>query len=76
MKQRVNVGAWMLTPVVVCASAFLTGWLGASVGDRLRWLVVGGLVGGLVGLVGWSLLILCLRKRQLGKTADATSKGQ
>jgi hypothetical protein len=65
MKKRTVYVAWMLTPAVVCAGAFLLAWLGASVGGRLTWLVVGGLVGGLLGLVGWTGLIVYLRDRKL-----------
>ncbi len=68
MRKRLVVAAWMLTPVVVCAGAFLMGWLGASLGDSLTWLVVGGLVGGLVAVVGWRALISYLQKRP--KTQD------
>jgi hypothetical protein len=64
MKKRTAHVAWMLTPAAVCAGAFLLGWLGASVGGRLTWLVVGGGVGGLLGLAGWTGLIVYLRDRK------------
>lgn len=74
MTKPVLVVAWLLTPVVVWAGAFLLGWFGAWAGGRLTWLVVGGLAGGLAGLVGWSSLILYLRNRQVRKTASAKTE--
>jgi hypothetical protein len=50
MKKRTVYVAWMLTPAVVCAGAFLLAWLGASVGGRLT---------------GWTGLIVYLRDRKL-----------
>ena len=67
--------AWMLTPVVVWAGAFSMGWVGAWLGGRLTWLVVGGVAGGLAGLFGWSYLILYLRKRSLGEAAKEKPEG-
>ena len=74
MTKPVLVAAWLLTPVVVWAGAFSVGWLGAWIGGRLTWLVVGGLVGGLAGLVGWSSLILYLRNHRVRKTENAKAE--
>ncbi len=71
MNKRTLFAAWMLTPAIVCAGAFLMGWLGASVGERMTWLIVGGLVGGLFGLIGWTALILYLRNRQAREESQA-----
>ena len=64
MTKRVRFAGWVLTPVVVCLGAFLFGWLGAAVGERLIWLVLGGLVGGLLALITWSAILAYVRKRQ------------
>jgi hypothetical protein len=64
MRKRFVYAAWMLTPVVACAGAFLMGWLGAIVGDRLTWLFVGGLIGGLVAVAGWGVLLSYLQKKR------------
>ena len=66
--------AWMLTPGIVWVGAFSMGWMGAWLGGRLTWLVVGGVVGGLAGLLGWSYLILFLKKRNVVKTTQGKTE--
>jgi hypothetical protein len=66
--------AWMLTPVIVWVGAFSMGWMGAWLGGKLTWLVVGGVVGGLAGLLGWSYLILFLKKRNVVKTTQGKTE--
>ncbi len=73
MTKSAQLVAWILTPVIVWAGAFSMGWVGAWLGGRLTWLVVGGVAGGLVGLLGWSYLILFLKKRGSVKTAPGTT---
>ena len=70
MTKRAQFAAWILTPVVVWAGAFSMGWVGAWFGERLTWLVVGGVVGGLAGLIGWSWLIMHLTKRGVRNTTE------
>jgi len=55
--------AWLATPFVVWAGAFLSGWFGAWLGETVTWLIVGGLIGGLASVVGWSAFILRMRNR-------------
>jgi hypothetical protein len=74
MTKPALIAAWLLTPVVVWAGAFSMGWVGAWLGGRLTWLVVGGLAGGLAGLSGWSYLVLCLRKRSVRKDSEGKSR--
>ena len=74
MTKPAQLVAWMLTPVIVWAGAFSMGWMGAWLGGRLTWLVVGGVVGGLVGLLGWSYLILFLKKRNVVKTTQGKTE--
>ena len=59
-----RVVAWLLTPLVAWAASFLGGWLGAVIGGGaahprggLLWLGAGALVGGVVGVVGWVVLL-------------------
>ncbi len=66
MTKPTLVAAWLLTPVVVWAGAFFMGWVGAWLGGRLIWLVAGGVAGGIAGLIGWSYLIVYLKKRSVG----------
>ena len=63
MTRPATIAAWLLTPVVVWAGAFSMGWVGAWLGGRLTWLVIGGVAGGLAGLLVWTYLILYLTKR-------------
>jgi len=63
MTKRLRAAAWLLTPLVVWIGAFSMGWLGAWLGGSLNWLVVGGLVGGLLAMVAWTALVLRLKKR-------------
>ena len=49
-------------------------WVGAWLGGRLTWLVVGGVAGGLAGLVGWSYLILFLKNRGVVKPTQGKTE--
>lgn len=63
-RRLIRVIAWLLTPVVAWAASFLGGWLGAVTGGGaarpktgLLWLGAGALIGGVVGVVGWIILL-------------------
>lgn len=63
MRKRIRFVAMLLTPLVAWATSLLGGWLGAVWGGQLTWLVVGGVVGGIVGFAAWLLLLRFLGKR-------------
>ena len=62
----VRFAAWLLTPVVIWAASFGSGWLGATLGGRPGWLVVGGMAGGIAAAVGWALLLIRVGRRWKG----------
>lgn len=76
-----RVAGWLLTPVVVWAASFLGGWVAARLygsdggGQGLVWLVVGALLGGTVGLVGWIVTWRLVRRRQLSREERDTDEG-
>jgi hypothetical protein len=63
MKKRLLYAAWAITPLIVCVFAFFFGWIGALLGGRLMWLVSGGMLGGLLGLIAWTTSINYVQKR-------------
>ena len=68
VRRAVRSLGWLLTPVVVWAASFFGGWLGAHVapddGKGLIWLVVGAIIGGTLGLVGWLGVMGRIGKRE------------
>ena len=63
-RRWLEVGGWLLTPIVAWAVAFLGGWGGALAGNRLRsptaglaLIVVGALLGAALGAFGWAAWI-------------------
>jgi hypothetical protein len=66
--------AWLLTPVVVWIGTFTMGWVGARLGGQLIWLVVGGVAGGVSGIVGWTSLVLYLKRRGVKKIEQVGSE--
>ena len=51
--QALRVVGWLLTPLVVWAASFSGAWLGATLGRRLEWMLLGGVLGGATGLALW-----------------------
>jgi hypothetical protein len=63
VKKRLLFAARAITPLIVSVFAFLFGWIGALLGGRLLWLVSGGMLGGLLGLIAWTVSINYVQKR-------------
>jgi uncharacterized membrane protein len=53
LRRLIRLIGWLLTPVVVWAASFLGGWLGASVGKSLGYMVWTGVATGTLAFVGW-----------------------
>ncbi len=52
-RRFVRFVGWLLTPVVVWAASFLGAWIGASLGERLGYMVWTGVASGTLAFVGW-----------------------
>ena len=67
-RRAVRLLGWLLTPVMVWAASFFGGWLGVRIapddGKGLISLVVGAILGGVLGLVGWVGVMDRIGKRE------------
>jgi hypothetical protein len=76
-RRLLRIAGWLLTPVVVWAASFFGGWMGALLAEfretpsgSIWWMVLGAVGGGLVGVVGW--VVVMMRWDRSGGTGAST----